>query len=39
MSGITVSFENWEKVLRETVPVQLHASSREAIVKFRHLQE
>ena len=31
-----VKFEDWEKVLRDTVPVQLQAGYREAVVKFRY---
>ncbi len=31
-----VEFEDWEKVLRDTVPVALQAAYREAVVKFRY---
>jgi len=36
MGGILVTFEDWERVLRETVPVGLRAGYREAVVKFRY---
>jgi hypothetical protein len=36
MNDITIRFENWEKVLRETVPIRLHAAYHEAITKFRY---
>jgi integron integrase len=34
MTKTTISFENWEGVLRETVPVHLQTSYREAITEF-----
>ena len=36
MNEITISFENWPKVLRETVPVRLQSAYYEAITKFRY---
>ena len=36
MCAIIVKFEDWEKVLRNTVPVELQAGYREAVVKFRY---
>ena len=36
MSEPIVVFEDWEKVLRETVPVELQRGYREAVVKFRY---
>ncbi len=36
MKQITIRFENWQKVLGETVPVRLQTGYREAITKFRY---
>ena len=36
MDERNVEFEDWEKVLRDTVPVALQASYREAVAKFRY---
>jgi integron integrase len=36
MNEITISFENWQQVLRETVPVRLQTAYQEAITKFRY---
>ena len=36
MNEITIRFENWQKVLRETVPVRLQTAYHEAITKFRY---
>ena len=36
MSEAAIRFENWQKVLRETVPVRLQTAYREAITKFRY---
>ena len=36
MDERNVEFEDWEKVLRDTVPVALQASYREAAAKFRY---
>ena len=36
MNEITIRFENWQKVLRETVPVHLQTAYHEAITKFRY---
>jgi len=31
-----IIFEDWERVLRETVPAEVQRAYREAIVKFRY---
>ena len=36
MDERNVEFEDWEKVLRDTVPVALQAAYREAVSKFRY---
>jgi hypothetical protein len=36
MGDGVVKFEDWEKVLRDAVPVKLQAGYREAVVKFRY---
>jgi len=36
MSDPVVVFEDWERVLKETVPVRLQGGYREAVVKFRY---
>jgi len=35
MAGDIVSFADWARVLRETVPLRLQLAYREAVVKFR----
>ncbi|MDD2241035.1 MAG: hypothetical protein PHO14_03675 [Kiritimatiellae bacterium] len=36
MSDQIVVFEDWEQVMKETVPVALHGAYREAVVKCRY---
>ncbi len=36
MSEILVRFEDWEKVLRDKVPIILQAGYRQAVAKFRY---
>jgi hypothetical protein len=36
MGSLIVEFEDWEKVLKNTVSVPLQAGCRAAIVKFRY---
>ena len=36
MSDEMIVFEDWERVLRDTVPAEKQAPWREAVVKFRH---
>jgi len=36
MAGDIIQFEDWAKVLRETVPLKMQAVYREAVVKFRY---
>ena len=36
MRDPVVAFEEWEKVLKDTVPVDLQAAYRESVVKFRY---
>jgi len=36
MNEITISFENWQEVLRQTVPVRLQTAYHQAITKFRY---
>ena len=36
MTDPVVVFEDWERVLKETVPVRLQGGYREAVVKFRY---
>ena len=36
MSAETIVFDDWENVLRETVPPEKQGEWREAVVKFRH---
>ena len=36
MSEMVIAFEDWERVLRDTVPPDRQGAWREAVVKFRY---
>ena len=36
MTEQIVVFEDWERMMKETVPVALHGAYREAVVKFHY---